>query len=42
MDTGIVIECMSRWSVYLYIHKGRNPLSVVAKLPDGSRESYDK
>ena len=26
---GIVIECTSRWSVYLYIHKGRNPLSLL-------------
>ena len=29
LATGVVIECTSRWSVYLYIHKGRNPLSLL-------------
>ena len=29
LSTGIVIECTSRWSLYLYIHKGQKALSLL-------------
>ena len=39
---GVVIECKLHWSVYLYVRKSRNPLSVdMCVCPNGSRETYD-